>query len=70
MNVNKELVSTCGACAWATPEGKSQTKVWCWLKAIQKFSGSISCPEVMRENEDFAAWLEEREQEARYDRAF
>ena len=62
----KESVNTCGACAWSTPEGR--TKVWCWLKALQKFTGSISCPEALRENETLDAWREEREREILYDR--
>lgn len=66
--MSEESVSTCGACGWATPEHKSLTKVWCWLKAIQKFTGSIPCPEALRENETLDDWREEREREAQYDR--
>ena len=61
-------VSTCGACGWSTVENSSRTKVWCWLHAMQKFTGSISCPDAIRERETLDAWREEREREAQYDR--
>ncbi|MCL0058726.1 hypothetical protein M1O47_03495, partial [Dehalococcoidia bacterium] len=64
IKIDQGKPSTCGACGWAIQKNKSRTRVWCWLNAMQKFAGSIACPDAMRDVSDaLAEWWAEREME-------